>query len=155
MSSDDVRQNALDRYKFLESPEDPELNALVSLCAEHFSVPVAAVCFVETRSLWLKARFGLEIKESNRQGSFCDEVLKLNTPLVIEDATRDTRFSGSPLVDGPEGFRFYAGIPLRTPENVTLGTLFLLDRTPRQFTEKMIEQLTTFSKQVIREVLII
>ena len=51
---------------------------------------------------------------------------------VIEDMTRDARFAGNPLVAGPMGLRFYAGVQLIAPNNHRLGALCAISKTPRK-----------------------
>jgi PAS domain S-box-containing protein len=50
---------------------------------------------------------------------------------VVPDAAQDSRFATNPLVTGPPHIRFYAGAPIRSRENLGLGTLCILDTSPR------------------------
>ncbi len=63
-------------------------------------------------------------------------------PLVVPDATKDPRFSGHPAVTGTEHIRFYAGVPLKTKEGHTIGTVCAIDRTPRAFADRELDVLT-------------
>jgi diguanylate cyclase (GGDEF)-like protein len=46
-----------------------------------------------------------------------------------------------------EGFRFYAGFPLRDSQSQVVGTLSLLDKTPRLMTDNQIAVLQTIARQ--------
>jgi hypothetical protein len=46
---------------------------------------------------------GLAAAEINRDGAFCDVVVTSREPLIVTDATCDTRFRDSVLVSGPLG----------------------------------------------------
>ena len=68
--------------------------------------------------------------------------------MIVPDATCDARYRDNPLVTGPARFRFYAGMPLANPENVTLGTLCVVDRVPRTLTESQKRALRVLAGQV-------
>jgi diguanylate cyclase (GGDEF)-like protein/PAS domain S-box-containing protein len=55
--------------------------------------------------------------------------------LVVPDASLDPRFSSSPLVTGEPHIRFYAGQPLYS-NGQAVGTLCLIDRQPRAFSDE-------------------
>src|SRR5262249_4157814 len=43
----------------------------------------------------------------------------------------DFRFADSPMVVAPPFLRFYAGMPVRSPNGLPVGTLFVVDTKPR------------------------
>jgi hypothetical protein len=74
----------------------------------------------------------IDIKQTARQHSFCAYTLQSKEGLfVIPDTHQDERFRENPYVTGHPGWRFYAGVPLVSPEGAKLGCFCLLDRKPR------------------------
>ena len=69
--------------------------------------------------------------------------------MVVADATQDDRFRNNPLVTGPTGIRFYAGMPLLTREGHALGSLCLIDRRPRQLDPLAAVALPLLAQQVV------
>lgn len=51
--------------------------------------------------------------------------------LVVNDLTKDSRFRHYPFVTGAPHSRFYAGVPIRSPTGLSIGTLCVLDEKPR------------------------
>jgi hypothetical protein len=49
----------------------------------------------------------------------------------VSDLSKDDRFSNLPYVAGSPHFRFYAGTPLLTRDNVPIGSVFVIDDRPR------------------------
>jgi hypothetical protein len=49
----------------------------------------------------------------------------------VSDLSKDDRFSSLPYVSGSPHFRFYAGTPLLTRDNVPIGSVFVIDDRPR------------------------
>src|SRR5690349_1706194 len=102
-------------------------------------MPMALVSLIDARREWLKAKVGLGQSEIGRARSFGEHALLQSTPLVVRDARSDARFCEHPWVTGEPHARFYAAATLRTAAGLPLGTLSVLDRTPRELDA---EQLT-------------
>ena len=62
------------------------------------------------------------------------------------------RFAGNPLVTGPPDIRFYAGAPLVTSSGLRLGSLCVIDRTPRDLDAEQLNVLCNFAEVVVREI---
>jgi PAS domain S-box-containing protein len=71
--------------------------------------------------------------------------------MVVPDASADDRFADNPLVQGPDGIRFYAGAPLVTPEGLALGSICVLDHVPRQLRPDQLEALRALARQAVRQ----
>ena len=70
--------------------------------------------------------------ETARGISFCGHAILHDDTMVVPDAALDERFADNPLVTGDPHIQFYAGAPLKMPGGQNIGTLCLIDRTPRQ-----------------------
>ena len=67
----------------------------------------------------------------------------------IADLQTHPIFSTNPFVIGHPSFRFYAGIPLTTPDGYNVGTLCVLDVVQKRLNESQRFALRTLSKQII------
>ncbi|MEK1906470.1 MAG: sensor domain-containing diguanylate cyclase [Pseudomonas sp.] len=125
------RQAALDELDLLDTPAEHYLDTLVRLTRELFQVETVLISLIDRDRQWFKARIGLEAIETSRDVSFCGHAVAARSPLVVEDATQDPRFTDNPLVTGAPCIRFYAGQPLYSRGGQPIGTLCMLDPTPR------------------------
>jgi diguanylate cyclase (GGDEF)-like protein len=145
------RLSALRSLEVLDTPPDPDLDRLTRLVAHVFNVPTCLVSMVDSEQLWFKARCGFADPRFPRETSICHHVVMKQQTLVISDLSRDPLFSKYAWVQQQtNGFRFYAGAPLRTREGHVVGTLCLLDTRPRtEFTEADRTRLSTFADVVM------
>ena len=140
---------ALAAYEVLDTPPETKFDELARLAAITLAVPIALVSFVDAKRQWFKARHGLDVAETPRELAFCAHVVSEGIPLVVRDAHADVRFADNPLVTGAPHVRFYAGVPLRTPEGYVLGTMCAIDHTPRDPSPLQLEALGLLANQVI------
>jgi two-component system cell cycle sensor histidine kinase/response regulator CckA len=126
-----ARLAALHKYEILDTPPEAAFDRIVALAARLLSAPMACLTLIDERRLWLKAAYGLELRETPRAGSLCDGTIRADGVVVIPNAAEDSRFRAHPLVESPPGVRFYAGAPLIDPEGFSIGTLAVLDPAPR------------------------
>ena len=83
-----------------------------------------------------------------RETSFCQYAIQQDDLLIVNDATKDSRFDNNPLVHESPNVYFYAGAPLIVKNGVKLGTLCLFDGKPNSLTELQQKTLTVLSRQV-------
>lgn len=142
------RLRAVEETGLLDHSADRVQQSAVRLASEIFAVPIAAVSLVADDRQWFSASCGLDCRETTRDEAFCAHTILSEGPLVVQDATLDPRFSDNPLVTGALGIRFYAGVPLRSREQLPLGSLCVIDREPRTPSRGQIEALETLGSLV-------
>ncbi len=132
MSEHEVeRLAALNRYAVLDMQPDSTFDHIVRLAAQLFDVPIALVSFIDADRQWFKAKLGISLDEAPRAIAFCNTTIHGAGIHQVPDATQDPRHADNPLVLSEKGIRFYAGVPLLTPEGQPLGTLCVMDTVPR------------------------
>jgi two-component sensor histidine kinase len=143
------RLAALRGYRVLDTPPEPEFDALVQLAARICQAPIALISLIDERRQWFKAEVGLGVPETTLDCSICYKMMLRPGVAVAPDLTQDPRFSTNPLVTGEPNLRFYAGAVLRTPDGLPLGALCVLDRVPRGLTADQAFTLETLAHQVM------
>ena len=144
-----ARLEALRQSRILDTPAEQAYDDLTRQAMEACGTPMALISLVDEHRQWFKSRQGVDRSETPREQSFC--AYALHTPgkaLVVPDATEDQRFADNPMVTGPDHIRFYAGVPLRSPEGHILGSLCVLDRTTRRLTAEQTSKLNDLAQQV-------
>ena len=145
------RQAALERYNILDTLPEQEYDDLTQLAASICGTPIALISLIDRDRQWFKSCIGVDISETPRDISFCAHVVANETMLLVTDTLQDPRFVNNPLVVGNPQIRFYAGIPLKTSDNFTLGTLCVIDLQPQTLTSIQIQQLEALSRIVISQ----
>jgi GAF domain-containing protein len=149
MSDEQARLDALRTYEILDTLPEPEYDDLPRLAAQICDTPMAVFTLVDDARQWFKASAGLSIRETEKCHSFCAHAIEGDDPFIVEDARRDARFSSNPYVTGDPGIRFYAGIPLKSSMGPRLGTIAVLDRIPRQLSERQLTALQTLARHAM------
>jgi PAS domain S-box-containing protein len=144
------RLAALNRLAVLDTTPEPELDVIARLAADRFDTAIALVSLVDAERQWFKARHGLEATETSRRDSFCAHTIAGEGVMVVADAATDPRFARNPLVTGEPRIRFYAGAPLVLADGHQIGTLCVIDPSPRGgFSARDAEILQLMARQVV------
>ena len=130
-----ARIAAVRHYEILDTPADGSFDRITALAARHFDAPISIVSIVDSDRIWFKSRHGVDADEVGRDPGLCASAILGDAPWVVENAEIDPRALANPLVAGELGLRFYAGAPLITGDGHGLGTLCVIDRAPRAFSD--------------------
>ena len=152
-SNEQARLDALRSYDVMDSGAEDQFDDVVRLASLICEAPIALITLIDEDRQWFKARVGLAAPETLREHAFCAHAILGEETLVVPDATEDRRFSDNPLVLGDPNIRFYAGAPLLVPGGHGLGTLCVIDPSPRMnrpLTANQVEALEALSRQTVR-----
>lgn len=149
-SSENLRMEAVRSLEILDTPPEGDFDDLIKLAVLIFGVPISTVTIVDEHRQWFKAAVGLDVSETDRSISFCTHAIEQEEPLVVENTASDSRFANSPLVTEKPHLGFYAGVPLRTKDNLAIGTFCIMDQKSRSFSSSELEVLKILANQTMK-----
>lgn len=128
--NESARLNALADYGLDQEQMLQSLDPVVRIASRMFDMPVAAVNMIGSDHVFFAASVGVGDVDMRRDVSFCAHAITQSDVMVVPDATLDERFHDNPLVVGEANLRFYAGVPLLSPDGLALGALCVIDDRP-------------------------
>src|SRR4051812_24855806 len=103
LSDEPGRLAALARYRIAGTPREESFDKITALVRDILQVPICAVTLLDEDRQWLKSIQGLDGTETARDVAFCNYTIMQREPMIVPDATLDTRFASNPLVTGDPG----------------------------------------------------
>ncbi|MBS1493983.1 MAG: HAMP domain-containing histidine kinase [Bacteroidetes bacterium] len=143
------RLSKLKEYNILDSPEEESFDEIVKLASIICKVPISTISLIDEKRQWFKAKVGLQNQETSREIAFCAHAINGDDLMIVNDAMEDERFYDNPMVTSDPDIRFYAGVPLITPDGNKLGTICVIDNVPRTLTDEQKFALQILAKNVI------
>ena len=142
------RLHTLRAYDILHSLQEPLFNELVELTAHIFNVPISLLALVDADEVEYKAVQGLSgLRAQPRGEALCSLAVRQGKTVIITDlscAKQDYLTASAQAAARAKGVQFYAGAPLRMPNQRCIGTLCVIDQQPRTFSlaeQQVLEQL--------------
>jgi len=145
------RLEALHSYNLNDLPDHYFTN-LAHIVAAAFDAPIALISLVRENKVIFKGNAGMEDRNTEERGdSMCSLAILGNEPTVFVDSLAEPCLLTNPNVVGDFGLRFYAGAPITAPGGYNLGTVCIIDKHPRNFTEKEQVLLKRFAENAMHE----
>lgn len=147
-----ARLEAVMGLSALAERTNPLFDKMTRTLTRTFNAPIALITLIDQDRQHFKSQFGLPdelsaICDIPRSDSVCTHVVADNTPLIVEDLSRDRRFAKNALMK-KYNLRFYAGIPLHAPNGQPVGALCILDTKPRKFSDAELRLLKIMADDV-------
>lgn len=134
----------------MDTIPESDFDEITMLASQICDTPIALVSLVDDRRQWFKSHHGLAVRETPKDIAFCSHAIHTpDKPFVVFDSRLDVRFHDNPLVVGEPHVIFYAGMPLVTPEGNALGTLCVIDKEPKDISDRQLAALKALSHQVM------
>lgn len=146
-----ARLEALRQYDVLDTPSEQGYDDITALASSICDAPIALISLVDVNRQWFKSKVGFDLCETGRDVSFCSHAILRSTTMVVNDALEDERFANNPLVTCDNGIRFYAGVPLISPNGHPVGTLCVIDHKPRTLSQAQTQSLEALARQVVTQ----
>ncbi|WPO77832.1 ATP-binding protein [Flavobacterium sp. KACC 22761] len=145
------RLAALKRYNILDTLPDHAFDDATKLVSYICGVPIAHISFIDESRQWFKSEIGIGVSEVPREISFCQYTIMESKLVEIDDTLLNERFKDDPNVTGGFKIRFYAGIPLTTPDGFNIGTICAIDHVAKTLDENQRNALSIVAKHVINQ----
>lgn len=145
------RLNALKHYNILDTLSEEEFDAITQLVSYICEVSIAHISFIDDTRQWFKSIIGLDATEVAREDSFCQYTIMGNEVVEVPDTLEHIIFKDHPQVIGGLKVRFYAGVPLTTPEGYNVGTLCAIDTVPKKLNAEQKKALETLARHIITQ----
>ncbi len=149
--NEEARLASLKKYNILDTAAEAAFDDFTWLASQICGTPIALISLLDSGRQWFKSKVGLEVSETPRELAFCAHTILGTEIMEVPNAELDPRFRNNPLVTGAPDIRFYAGVPLATPDGLNLGTLCVIDRRPRSLSPEQRGALERLGRQVISQ----
>ena len=147
-----ARLSALHDYHILDTLPEQAYDDIATIAAQICGVPIALISLIDQNRQWIKAGHGIPsvICELPREYSCCAHtILQPEDLMEVEDASKDERFADNPLSVNEPHIQYYAGAALINKDGHALGTLCVIDHSPKKLTEAQRQSLLALSRQVM------
>ncbi len=125
------RLAALRDYGILDTAPEASFDAITRLAVRCTRADSAGIGFGDEGRVWIKSRWGRHVREIPRKNSIFDMVLDKDGPVVVPDLELSTRWAGPQLMLRLSHARFFASVPIRTPDGKIVGVLTVFAAEPR------------------------
>lgn len=146
------RLAALHEASILDTMPEKAFDDIVAIASLVCGTPMAVIGLIDRDRQWYKAKIGVDTDQVARELSFCVHTILQDDVVEIPDARTDPRFSDNPFVVADPGIRFYAAVPLRTPEGHALGTLCVYANEPHALNARQREALDALADMVMERI---
>ena len=131
---------SLDARHQPHTTNDPALSAITVLAAQLLDNPMAWVSLIDRGAPRILVHHGFGPSDEAIATALC-AIVSGTQSVVLADPAQDTRFRATPLAPQDAPVRFFAAVPLLSPEGDYLGVLGVMGNQPRKPSQNQLRSL--------------
>lgn len=121
---------------------------LLFVAATACHAPFALISVAQGDGRWSTLTHGVERRDLLADDRLFGVVAAAPGPVEFTDLSHHPDIRSGTIARGPLGVRFVYGVPLRSRQNTLLGVLCVLDKRPRDLSNRERQALTAISRQI-------
>ncbi|OON70210.1 GAF domain-containing protein [Hymenobacter sp. CRA2] len=147
--NDLARLRTLYQYQILNTTAEKIFDDYVALAAQLFNLPISLISLVDAEQVVFRGNVGLPGLETVPRGdSLCSAAVLEDMTIAFPNLSQERCNLVNPAVAESAGLRCYAGAPLRMADGMNIGTMCVIGREPREFTDSEKELLLRLARLV-------
>ncbi len=151
-----TRLAALEATGLLNGDANGVLDRVARMVTRLVGAPISLVSLVSGAKQHFPGMAGLtgwagDARATPLSHSYCQHVVMRDAVVVIPDVSRDS-IAASDCAHSEFGVNAYIGVPLRTSEGETLGSLCAVNTTPTPWTSEQLETLEELAAMAMSEI---
>jgi GAF domain-containing protein len=133
------RLNVLKQYDLKDPHVKNGLDKIAKLAARIFNVPIALATIVDKEEVRFIGNVGMENTSKVSRGiSLCSLAILDDSLTIFENPVQEPCLLANPLVHGEFGLKFYAAWPIMTEDEFKIGSVCIVDKQQRFFSQSQI-----------------
>ncbi|MDX5417768.1 MAG: GHKL domain-containing protein [Hymenobacteraceae bacterium] len=129
---------------------EDDFEDLVRLAATVAGTEVCLLNLIDMYTEWIVSGHGFAVGQVPRENTVCQYTILEPEHFEVKNLATDDRFKAlEGIKDGPQ-FRYYFGIPLKTPKGHNIGTLCVLDSIEKDLSSDKVLVLKTIASEIIK-----
>ncbi|HEX6983103.1 MAG TPA: GAF domain-containing sensor histidine kinase [Balneolaceae bacterium] len=129
-----------------------ELNSFTGITKYVTGASVCEINILDAYNQWTIAGPGEEMKVIAREDSVCNTTIAKDELFEVRDLKKDSRFKNRDYVAGGPQYRYYCGVPLKTSDNINIGTVCVLDTEPKDLSAPQKKQLRNIGDLLVNKI---
>lgn len=126
----------LNKYKIIYTKSQPVFDQLAAIAATMINTPVAIINFIDRNTVWTgRAEDELNNHTAFENMSLCSVAVLKGREHTFQDELTELSLISNPLIAGEYGLKFYAAVPITTDYGFNVGSVCVVDKQYRIFTE--------------------
>lgn len=136
------------RLAALDARGDDAYRYVAEAAARICQTPIAAITLFNGAQWWMEAGVGVSPERAAALAACGHDKIEPGARMtVLNDLANDWRFKAAPPALSHEGIRSYAAVALDTAQDVPVGTLWVADALPREFSPVQLRTLQLLARQ--------